>query len=318
MRKVSRSDRGPPVALSRLNRQKKSELERARAHAKRGSKKAFAFSAYKDPEVKARLEELFHGKCAYCEGVYAATAPVDVEHFRPKGATEDGGAGYWWLAMAWENLLPSCIDCNRRREQELPDLDNRLAILCATTRRFSHSVMAQSGKGISFPVQGPRAKGEKDDLAAERPLLVDPTRDTPSDHIAFNVAEPGWLPLAHPALLDARPSLRGAVSIQTYGLNRLGLVQERTRVIRRLEFLEMLLGDVDAVISALKATAAFASGELADALAKLDQLRARILGEMRQMVLPTAPYSVAAREWIAGFKVRWTESLLPAEAPSET
>jgi hypothetical protein len=310
MRKVLRGDRGPPAALSRLNRQKKSELDRARAHAKRRGKrkKAFEFNVYKDPEVKTRLEQLFHGKCAYCEGVYAATAPVDVEHFRPKGGTEDGGAGYWWLAMVWENLLPSCIDCNRRREQELPAPSASLVTLCATTRHFNHGVLAQAGKGVNFPIQGPRAKGEKDDLTVERPLLIDPTRDTPSDHIAFNVAEPGRVALAYPVAEGEGEgeelSLRGAMSIQTYGLNRLGLVQERTRIVRQLEFLEVLLCDVAEVIAKLKATPAFASGELDAAVAKLDRLRERILGEMRQMTLPSAPYSVTAREWIAAFKVR--------------
>ena len=42
----------------------------------------------KDAEVKAALEKLFYGKCAYCETFYSVQAPVDVEHYRPKSAVE--------------------------------------------------------------------------------------------------------------------------------------------------------------------------------------------------------------------------------------
>lgn len=51
-------------------------------------------------------------------------APLDVEHFRPKSEIDEvdpatfrpvpGRAptapGYYWLAAAWSNLLPSCIE----------------------------------------------------------------------------------------------------------------------------------------------------------------------------------------------------------------
>lgn len=79
----------------------------------------FSFSVYKHADVKERLEELFHGKCAYCESRYSSTRPMDVEHYRPKGrvAESEGHPGYYWLAAEWTNLLPSCIDCNRRRNQ---------------------------------------------------------------------------------------------------------------------------------------------------------------------------------------------------------
>ena len=39
--------------------------------------------------MKRRLDLLFHGKCAYCETFYSASAPVDVEHYRPKGAVSE-------------------------------------------------------------------------------------------------------------------------------------------------------------------------------------------------------------------------------------
>src|SRR4051812_22350680 len=84
-------------------------------------------SVYKS--AKPFLDKLFGGKCAYCEVIIEASHPTEVEHYRPKGAVKDeeeevvtiqtpNGAedhpGYWWLAYEWNNLLPSCIDCNRR------------------------------------------------------------------------------------------------------------------------------------------------------------------------------------------------------------
>src|SRR5207244_3555440 len=64
------------------------------------------------------LNELFHKKCAYCEGKVSGHFPLDAEHYRPKkevteGRTRLGGhPGYFWLAYEWYNLLLACRDCN--------------------------------------------------------------------------------------------------------------------------------------------------------------------------------------------------------------
>src|SRR5215468_8122036 len=77
------------------------------------------------------LNRLFRNKCAYCEEKLSGQ-PGDVEHFRPKGRVCDATfrqvfidhprwgrniahPGYYWLAYDWDNLLPSCADCNRFR-----------------------------------------------------------------------------------------------------------------------------------------------------------------------------------------------------------
>src|SRR5829696_5580783 len=76
--------------------------------------------------MKKALFEGFNNKCAYCED-NLLSQPGDVEHFRPKRAVTDENdnpvlwsprskkkhPGYYWLAYHWENLLPSCNDCNR-------------------------------------------------------------------------------------------------------------------------------------------------------------------------------------------------------------
>jgi hypothetical protein len=46
--------------------------------------RAFPFRVYKDEEVLREMERLCHGKCAYCESLYAPVAPADIEHYRPK------------------------------------------------------------------------------------------------------------------------------------------------------------------------------------------------------------------------------------------
>jgi len=133
MRKVNRSSVPAPLCLVAKDKKGKTEYQRAKAHqaaAKRAKnaktpqkpKPSFEYSAYKKGEVKRALATLFHGKCAYCETFYSASSPVDVEHYRPKGSVDGvkDHPGYWWLAMRWENLLPSCIDCNRRRGQWNP------------------------------------------------------------------------------------------------------------------------------------------------------------------------------------------------------
>jgi uncharacterized protein (TIGR02646 family) len=129
-------------------------------------------------QYKRALKRAFNGKCAYCECVIEANQPGDVEHYRPKGRVTDDEyrpikvnylkwgeiehAGYFWLAYDWENLLPSCTDCNRKRNYE----------------------GGPAGKADRFPVKGFRAclPGEE---AQEEPLLLDPTKADPNEHLEF-------------------------------------------------------------------------------------------------------------------------------------
>ena len=113
------------------------------------------------------------GKCAYCESFYAGTQPVDVEHYRPKGKVDGmaGHPGYWWLAGRWENLLPSCIDCNRKRRQKTPKAADGLLVTLLENGDFDRQDTLSTGKATAFPLAegSPRALQEGDDLDAERP-----------------------------------------------------------------------------------------------------------------------------------------------------
>jgi uncharacterized protein (TIGR02646 family) len=227
--RVDRSRESAPAILGKLT-QGKSETDRAIEHYTNGwdGKSTFPFSRYKEDEVKAALERLFHGKCAYCESRFAHVSPEDIEHWRPKGAVQlaDGSEakpGYYWLAASWSNLLPSCIDCNRRRRQ-------------IDVRDSSH---LQSGKQGQFPVVDETKRWTRHDyLNGEQPLLLDPTSQEPED-------EPGlYLEVVDKdgkAVVGEKPppgtfaNDRARATIEVFGLNRARLEEERREHRLRLQ-----------------------------------------------------------------------------------
>lgn len=181
------------------------------------------FKAYSDPVVKTALHALFGGHCAYCESRYEHVSPMDVEHYRPKGGVIDEKGkltkpGYYWLAADWDNLLPSCIGCNRARSQDQAAEDGTV-----TT--------GTSGKANQFPlVPGTARATAADQEAAERPLLLDPCRDDPLLHLLFR--SDGWVdPRVGP---DEAAVPRGLATIGVCGLDRAALVESRRRAATRL------------------------------------------------------------------------------------
>lgn len=296
---------------------------------------SFAFKLYKAPDIRAGLETLFHGKCAYCETRYAHQAPVDIEHYRPKGAVEDDKdhPGYWWLAARWENLVPSCIDCNRRRTQTV-------AVGLATFADFAAALRAQppqnilAGKKDAFPIAGMRARKDQDDLQAEQPYFLNPTIDKAEDYLDYYLdhAHDGRQPLAlilpklrpvghldrHPQSPPGEPgpSIRGLMTIQFCGLNRLALVQERTAVLRRLEFLRETLFQIDAAAKSLQECRATAPADLKDKLKKpaamLEGLVVRLVDELTATADPRQPYSTLARRWLDRWAAKLAATLPPA------
>jgi len=228
---VSKTDKGAKERLKALEFYKRlkevtegtpdpdvKDLNPAKGRRKKKSKDVtFKFKAYGDPAVRQVLEQLFAHKCAYCESRYAATQPMDVEHWRPKAMieTEEGEKitpGYYWLAAEWENLLPSCIDCNRRREHLIESTGERRVV----------------GKGNRFPLgAGCRHATDPGSESEEEPLLLNPYTDYPEQHLEF-LSEG----IVRPRVDDAgKHSAKGAISIEVYALNRTGLVQDRKEVL---------------------------------------------------------------------------------------
>ncbi|MCV3211109.1 hypothetical protein OHD62_31075 [Mesorhizobium sp. YC-39] len=308
--------------------------------------KPFEFSRYKENAVKLELERLFHGKCAYCESFYGGTQPVDIEHYRPKGEVEgvQGHPVYYWLAMDWNNLLPSCIDCNRRRQQKAPNAEIGSVVKLLSSGEFDRTKKISLGKSSTFPLETEvgRARGPADQLLAERRLLVDPTRDNPRDHLTFHVDRDNLIGLVFPRTAapaaqvaegtasyppadlvglaaQAGVSAMGLVSIQVYGLNRLSLVQARTKVLRDLEFiLELSIGLTETIdeieIETAREDALLAESQepqkkqLLDDIAFNARIKRRIegfkrdtLAQLKRMADPRSPYSELVRAWMSKY-----------------
>ncbi len=62
---------------------------------------------YRHADIRNALNQMFHGKCAYCESKIAHVAYGHIEHFRPKSKPE-----FRALAFEWNNLMLSCPICN--------------------------------------------------------------------------------------------------------------------------------------------------------------------------------------------------------------
>lgn len=171
---------------------------------------------YKHAQVKMTLEELFYDKCAYCESRPTPSNAWDVEHYRPKGRVAENAKhpGYYWLAYEWDNLLPACADCNRKRK-DAPRYDDP-------------KELPAQGKLDQFPVEDEknRAMMPGDDLKQENPHLLNPCLDDPEKHLTYNVQG------------QIQPSgendLRATETIRICHLKRRRLRDDRARVIIRM------------------------------------------------------------------------------------
>ena len=67
----------------------------------------FDQAIYGHEAVRTALRKAQYRKCCYCENRNAASAPLHVEHYRPKGAVRQDREsrkllpGYYWLAYSW-------------------------------------------------------------------------------------------------------------------------------------------------------------------------------------------------------------------------
>lgn len=149
--------------------------------------------------VREALNQLFAGKCGYCETTRAG--PMVVEQHRP--TSNAGGSRkrlphyYSWLAYEWENLLLVCQACSQRKRNQFPV------------------------RGARAPVMAPLVRVR----AQETPQLLDPGYDRPERHLDFTLD----------GMCHAR-SKRGASTIGTLDLNRMELVDERRAAFQQLQY----------------------------------------------------------------------------------
>lgn len=173
----------------------------------------FDSSIYGDNDVKERLKEDQHEKCAYCETTLVGDfAPV--EHYRPKTQyKEDDGSehlGYYWLAYDWTNLLCSCDKCN-----------------------------SVARKGDLFPLRDPSKRDiQNKDISQEEPLIINPAEVDPKDHINFRKY------VAVPINQNGTLSDMGKRTIDIFDLNGQAtknpnkeLIEDRKRIWNKAAFL---------------------------------------------------------------------------------
>ncbi|HFV9295407.1 TPA: hypothetical protein ACIAIE_005309 [Serratia fonticola] len=232
MIKIDRSVEPVPTSLTTTGNAVDNERVAARAYyaATPAPTQTYKFKKYKEDDIVEALEHLFHGKCAYCESKYISTQKMDVEHYRPKGRVNESPEhpGYWWLALEWDNLLPSCIDCNRRRGQKSVAMQADGTIIPAEETE-------NAGKECAFPVSGLyRAQSSEDGLNQEDPLLINPCEHDPDDHLSWHISDL-QMPILLAKSLQGQLDQKGVKSIEIMGLNRLGLVTARAEVLQQVE-----------------------------------------------------------------------------------
>jgi hypothetical protein len=195
---------------------------------------AYTFRNYSASDVKSALSQLAGGNCAYCESKIGAVGAREVEHYRPKGGVcnDADHPGYWWLACCWDNLLPTCRDCNKSLRQHIVEADmTKDEVLALLSKRPAVSF----GKANQFDVQGPRATGENCDLEVEDPLLIDPCRRDPTNDLTWDFSPE--LTLIEPKKDGVGYSAYGDYTIRTCALNRAELVLERIPKLRPMRVL---------------------------------------------------------------------------------
>jgi len=191
---------------------------------KKTKKKGPKFNVYSNDKLKEVLKKTFNKKCAYCESKFLQVSPADIEHFRPKAAinkfplNKDDKLiypGYYWLAADWDNLLWSCILCNRKNNLDVPNEVGRQPL----------------GKKNRFPLadESRRIRSHNEDLSEEldNKLILDPCTDEPSEHLFFPLGKDELGIVKSTILDDNNPSPKGEASIPVYGLNRVELVLAR-------------------------------------------------------------------------------------------
>ncbi|HEX5853470.1 MAG TPA: hypothetical protein VFY36_10305 [Solirubrobacteraceae bacterium] len=216
------------------------------------------------------FQNVFHGKCAYCEGKVRPQSWGAAEHWRPKkrvSTRRDGvectlardgeeHPGYYWLAYEWQNILPVCDTCN-----------------------------AGKAKGTQFPVAGSHAFSPGEGATTgelnryEQPLLLHPFRGgeyDPGKHIYFD--EFG-IPHPHPN------SEHGRVSIDVFWLDREDLNDDRRK---RYEELARVADDAIGV-----------------AAKRLETISERI----QDYVAPDGVYSQAGKDFIRVYVPRLLDEL---------
>lgn len=230
-------------------------------------------------ELKTALAEISHQKCWYCESKeIRSDNPID--HFRPKGSVIECSdhEGYWWLAFEYTNYRFCCTYCNSHREDEM-----------------AGTVGGKAGH-FSLQDESKRAVKEGDDIKAESPCLLDPTKASDPGLLFFNQdgnAIPRYSKEAHSYLY-----CRAKKSIKDYHLNHYMIVTQR----------KILYNDIDDFIK--DGDVYFNRYSNGDQLA--EHALCQVIDRLSRFADEKSPFSAAARYYIMGLRAcdrEWLEGV---------
>lgn len=156
----------------------------------------FESSVYGPKVVRKRLREDQHERCAYCE-ISLLERDMHVDHFRPK-------TRYYKLAFVWENFIGTCSNCNRKKNDMFPLVND----------------------------------SDRGDLAKEEPLLVNPYTENPADYFEFYQERIK----VKDGLSDAKRK-KAEKTIECLDLNRAGLCSLRKEWYSRWQAAQELLNN---------------------------------------------------------------------------
>ena len=203
------------------------------------------------PEIKNALLQMSNKKCWYTEAD-DCVSDWHVDHFRPKST-------YQWLAFDWTNYRISGGIPNRKKSNKFPLSDD------------AHC-----------------AKFDAQDLAPERPMLIDPARPNDADLVTYD--EQGMVKSARPD--DDAVRRRVELTCEYLDLNSERLIARRLTVWNtcqaKVEQIHKL------VAGAVNVQAALMS-ETVKALAL----------EVKQAIRPEAPFSAVTKANVRTNDVSW-------------
>jgi 5-methylcytosine-specific restriction endonuclease McrA len=281
MRKVAKNFDHPPVELEQVFQEKLPALmSQADRHHFEGYGKA-----------KDGLQELYHGKCAYCESPMTEAA-FTIEHYRPK----KGPHSYYWLGYEWSNLLPVCKPCNGPKGDRFPIATSDHVEEEADGSKMRRSARRTTPLTLPGSADWDRAAMRPDHpyLASEQPYLLHPEVDDPWAY--FRVKETGQIAVAKGLMGTGHPSpnahRRAQQTIELLRLDREALLLARREIMETLrdDFEKQLL---ETVIFLGKLPAPVKSPQFVEAVLLL--AFKTLFQRMEKGCAPTHPYTLTYR-----------------------
>lgn len=226
----------------------------------------YSSSRYGHEDVREQLEELYHGKCCYCESLIKPVSPEHVEHYRPKSEISGvNNSGYYWLGNEWENLMIVCPSCNGKKLTKFPVNNNRI-----TTHPIDNT------NNINFN-QIPIYSGY---LNNERPLIINPEFHYPENLMHHdNICK----------LISIKDNKLAKTTIEEVGLNNDSLILKKQKIV------DDIISDIE-----FQLYERYREDEPLNEPQFLRQLN-RIFDLIVKRIHPTEEYTMLGRDMIARF-----------------